>query len=83
MGGGWFERKKKKEAGCWLRTAVALDIIPRNVDVIPRVNRDPDPIPLKVGVDDVDIVVPDLVKQTQFGQSFSQNWLKITRIRVI
>ena len=65
MGGGWFERKekKKKEAGCWLRTAVALDIIPRNVDVIPRVNCDPDPIPLKVGIDDVDIVVPDLVKR--------------------
>ena len=65
MGGGWlFERKEKKEeAGCWLRTAVALDIIPRNVDVIPRVNRDPDPIPLKVGIDDVDIVVPDLVKR--------------------
>ena len=75
------EKKKKKEAGCWLRTAVALDIIPRNVDVIPRVNCDPNPIPLKVGVDDVDIVVPDLAKQTR--QSFSRNWLKITRIRVI
>ena len=78
LDGRWLVlNEKKKEAGCWLRTAVALDIIPRNVDIIPRVNCDPDPIPLKVGIDDVDIVVPDLVKQTR--QSFSQNWLKFTK----
>ena len=54
---------------------MALDIIPRNVDIIPRVDRDPDPIPLKVGVHDVDVVIPDLIEETR--QSFSENWAQI------